>query len=93
MTDQTARQPLEHTQGGVHTRADTTDVGVPMAAPTGPQTVGPEDAAGLKPTRGDYTARTSTGTSIEPIPPAEQVPNGPRVRVVHQGAGATPPAA
>lgn len=85
MTDQTD-QPLEHTEGGTHTRTDTTDVGVPMAPPEGPQTVGPEDAAGLEPTRGNYGGRVSRGTTTELIPEAERVPGGPTVRIVEQGA-------
>ncbi len=77
-------QPLEHTEGGSTTR-DAIDLGVPMAPATDPaETVGPEDAAGTAPTRGDYTGRVQPGITIEAIPPAEQVPGGPTVRRVVQ---------
>lgn len=48
---------LEHTEGGTTTRADATDLGVPMlpGSPNEPQ--GPEDALGPGPKRGDYTGR------------------------------------
>ncbi len=48
---------LEHSAGGVTTRDDATDVGVPMLSgdPSEPQ--GPEDALGRGPKRGDYTER------------------------------------
>ncbi len=88
-------RPLEHTKGGTHTRDDGTETGVPMAPPPPgePQTVGPEDAAGAQPTRGDYSGRSSVGTSVELIPEDEQVPSGPRVRIVQQGVTPDPPAA
>ncbi|MGI8623110.1 MAG: hypothetical protein ACR2NB_06410 [Solirubrobacteraceae bacterium] len=79
--------PLKHTHGGSTTR-DATDVGVAMAPATTPQSVGPEDAAGLEPTRGDYAGRTQPGSTIEAIPEAEQVPGGTKVRRVQQGAQA-----
>lgn len=75
---------------------DAVDMGVPMAPPTTPQTVGPEDAAGAAPVRGDYTGRTVSGSSVELIPEAERTPGGPTMRVVDQGPPAppaTPPAA
>ena len=48
---------LEHSQGGVTTRDDVLDLGVPMlpGSPNEPQ--GPEDALGPGPKRGDYTNR------------------------------------
>lgn len=50
--DQNAR--LEHSQGGKTTRDDVNDVGVPMLPGSPDEPVGPEDALGEGPTRGDY---------------------------------------
>lgn len=46
---------LEHSQGGVTTRDDATDLGVPMKPGSPDEPVGPEDALGDGPKRGDYT--------------------------------------
>lgn len=76
---------LEHSRGGVTTRDDVTDLGVPMLPgdPNEPQ--GPEDAAG-GPTRGDYSGRIGNANyrphSIVPVENPE--PNEPRVKVVAQ---------
>ena len=48
---------LEHTQGGVTTRDDRNDLGVPMLPGSPDEPQGPEDALGEGPTRGDYTDR------------------------------------
>lgn len=48
---------LEHSQGGTTTRDDATDVGVPMLPGSPDEPVGPEDALGVGPKRGDYTGR------------------------------------
>jgi len=48
---------LEHSQGGITTRDDRTDVGVPMLPGDPSEPVGPEDALGAGPTRGDYRGR------------------------------------
>ncbi len=48
---------LEHTQGGRTTRDDDADLGVPMLAGDGSEPVGPEDALGPGPKRGDYSKR------------------------------------
>lgn len=48
---------LEHTEGGTTTRDDATDVGVPMLAGSPDEPVGPEDALGPGPKRGDYRDR------------------------------------
>ena len=52
-----ANARLKHSQGGITTRDDATDLGVPMLPgdPSEPQ--GPEDALGVGPKRGDYTGR------------------------------------
>lgn len=48
---------LEHTMGGATTRDDKNDLGVPMLAGKPDEPVGPEDALGEGPTRGDYRQR------------------------------------
>lgn len=48
---------LEHTEGGTTTRDDATDMGVPMLPGDPSEPVGPEDALGPGPKRGDYSDR------------------------------------
>lgn len=48
---------LEHSDGGVTTRDDAADLGVPMLPGDASEAVGPEDALGEGPKRGDYTDR------------------------------------
>jgi hypothetical protein len=48
---------LRHSQGGTTTRDDAADLGVPMLAGDPSEPVGPEDALGDGPKRGDYTGR------------------------------------
>lgn len=48
---------LEHTEGGSTTRDDAHDMGVPMLPGSPDEPVGPEDALGEGPTRGDYRDR------------------------------------
>lgn len=50
---------LEHTDGGQTTRSDATDVGVPMLPGAANEPVGPEDAFGAGPKRGDYSGRAA----------------------------------
>ena len=45
---------LEHSRGGVSTRDDALDSGVPMLPGDPSEPVGPEDALGVGPKRGDY---------------------------------------
>lgn len=77
---------LEHSQGGVTTRDDATDVGVPMLPgdPSEPQ--GPEDALGVGPKRGDYTNRLG-GSEYQPhqvVPVADAKPGEAVARVEAQ---------
>lgn len=51
---------LEHTEGGATTR-DGMDAGVPMIAGQPTEPVGPEDALGAGPKRGDYSDRLTSG--------------------------------
>jgi hypothetical protein len=48
---------LRHSEGGVTTRDDANDLGVPMLQGNPSEPVGPEDALGDGPKRGDYTGR------------------------------------
>jgi hypothetical protein len=50
-------ESLEHTAGGMSTRVDVTDLGVPMLPGSPDEPTGPEDALGVGPKRGDYTNR------------------------------------
>lgn len=61
---------LEHTDGGVTTRDDLHDAGVPMAPADEPEKerVGPEDALGAEPTRGDYSDRIDSGPHMRAVP-------------------------
>lgn len=77
---------LEHSDGGVTTRSDVTDMGVPMLPGDPAEPQGPEDALGAGPKRGDYTGRLG-GPDYQPhqvvaVPDAK--PGEPRVRVVAQ---------
>lgn len=51
---------LPHTMGGSTTRDDLLDAGVPMLPGSPTERVGPEDALGEGPKRGDYTGRVDT---------------------------------
>ena len=48
---------LEHSEGGRTTRQDPADLGVPMLPGDPSEPVGPEDALGDGPKRGDYSKR------------------------------------
>ena len=53
---------LEHSQGGVTTRDDATDLGVPMLPGQPDEPTGPEDALGVGPKRGDYSNRIGSAS-------------------------------
>jgi hypothetical protein len=65
---------LEHTAGGKTTRDDPLDAGVPMTQGDPREPIGPEDALGPGPKRGDYSGRIDAGPHLvsEPIPPGER---------------------
>ncbi len=48
---------LEHTEGGATTRDDPNDLGVPVLPGDPAESIGPEDALGVGPKRGDYRGR------------------------------------
>jgi hypothetical protein len=79
---------VEHSAQGVTTRDDATDLGVPMLAGDPSEPVGPEDALGEGPKRGDYSKRLGDAHyqphTVRPIPADEREENGPTVRVVAQ---------
>jgi hypothetical protein len=57
MAEKKSDDKLKHSQGGVTTRDDASDLGVPMLQGDPSEPVGPEDALGDGPKRGDYTDR------------------------------------
>lgn len=59
---------LPHSQGGTTTKDDKTDVGVPMLPGDPSEPVGPEDALGVGPKRGDYRDRIRTNSHVESAP-------------------------
>lgn len=81
-------QRLDHPQGGVTTRDDLMDAGVPMLAGDPAEPTGPEDALGPGAKRGDYTQRIGSDSyhphTVEVIPEAERQPGGPVRRLVAQ---------
>ncbi len=77
---------LEHSQGGITTRDDQTDVGVPMLPGDPSEPVGPEDALGAGPTRGDYRGRLGS-SAYQPhttVPVTDPKPGEATVQVVPQ---------
>lgn len=79
-------QRLEHSQGGVTTRDDATDLGVPMLPGDPKERVGPEDALGEGPKRGDYRERIGPSNyhPTETVAIEDPEPGGPTVKVVAQ---------
>lgn len=69
-----ANAELEHTRGGTTTRDDLLDAGVPMLPGDPNEPIGPEDALGPGPKRGDYSGRIDAGPHMisEPIPMDER---------------------
>lgn len=91
--EKTAQSNAEHTADGVTTRDDALDLGVPMLAGDPAEPVGPEDALGPGPKRGDYSGRLGDSyynphQTVE-IPPQEREEGGPVVRVVAQAPRAS----
>jgi hypothetical protein len=77
---------LEHSEGGSTTRDDLLDAGVPMLPGSPDEPVGPEDALGAGPKRGDYTGRVGPADyqphQSVPIPDAQ--PGEATMRLVAQ---------
>lgn len=77
---------LAHTDGGITTRDDVTDLGVPMQPGDPAEPQGPEDALGPGPKRGDYTRRVGAD-AYEPhvvVPRPDAKPGEPQVEVISQ---------
>lgn len=88
MADQAKDKRLKHSVDGVTTRDDALDQGVPMLAGDRNEPVGPEDALGVGPKRGDYTDRLGEANyqphvSV-PVPESERKPGEPTVKLVAQ---------
>jgi hypothetical protein len=74
---------LPHTMGGSTTRDDLLDAGVPMLPGSPKERVGPEDALGEGPKRGDYTGRVDPNAHESvPNPKAGQPILGPDGQVL-----------
>jgi hypothetical protein len=78
---------LKHSVAGVTTRDDALDAGAPMVAGSPDEPVGPEDALGSGPKRGDYSQLIGTGQFSASVPnpnhnPSD--PNSPRAVLVQQ---------
>jgi hypothetical protein len=78
---------LTHSVSGVTTRNDALDSGAPMLQGDASEPVGPEDALGSGPKRGDYSKLIGNGQFSASVPnpdhdPAD--PNSPRSVLVHQ---------
>lgn len=78
---------LKHTEGGVTTRDDALDSGAAMLPGDGSEPVGPEDALGSGPKRGDYSKLIGDRQFSASVPnpnhdPAD--PSSPRTVLVHQ---------
>jgi hypothetical protein len=78
---------LKHSEGGTTTRADALDSGAPMLAGDASEPVGPEDALGSGPKRGDYSKLIGTGQFTASVPNPNRDtsdPNSPASVLVHQ---------
>jgi len=78
---------LEHPEGGVTTRDDALDSGAPMIQGDASEPVGPEDALGSGPKRGDYSKLIGNlqhaAAVVNPNYDASD-PNSPRTVLVEQ---------
>lgn len=77
---------LKHSQGGLTTRDDALDAGVPMLPGDPSEPVGPEDALGIGPKRGDYTGRIgpSDYQPHQSVPVRDAKPGEPTARLEAQ---------
>lgn len=77
---------LEHSVDGQTTRSDATDLGVPMLPGDPAEPVGPEDALGPGPKRGDYRNRIGPANynPSHTMPAADAKPGDPTVEVLDQ---------
>ena len=78
---------LKHSEGGVTTRDDALDSGVPMLQGDSSEPVGPEDALGSGPKRGDYSDVVGNKQHYASVPNPDHDPsdpNSPAYVLVHQ---------
>ena len=78
---------LEHPEGGITTRDDALDSGAPMLAGDPSEPVGPEDALGSGPKRGDYSKLIGNLQHSAAVPNPDydaSDPSSPRTVLVHQ---------
>lgn len=84
-TDKKADMKLGHSEGGMTTRADALDAGAPMLAGDPSEPIGPEDAFGRGPKRGDYTSRQPDGAvHFEAVAIPDAKPGEPTSKLVAQ---------
>lgn len=88
MADQKQDKKLEHSAGGVTTRDDALDSGVPMLPGDPSEPVGPEDALGSGKKRGDYSEVIGNKQHYHSVPNPDWDPanpnDKPRYVLVHQ---------
>jgi hypothetical protein len=93
MADKDKKNKAEHSAGGITTRDDVTDLGVDMLPGDPDEPVGPEDALGPGPKRGDYSNQIGGDNyrphSVESVPLKERKEGEPIVRVVDQAPRAS----
>lgn len=79
---------LEHSVGGQTTRSDASDLGVPMLPGDPNEPVGPEDALGPGPKRGDYRNRIGPANynPSHTRPATDAKPGDPTIEVLDQRA-------
>lgn len=87
MADKKNDDNLTHPEGGVTTRDDALDSGAPMLPGDASEPVGPEDALGSGPKRGDYSKLIGNLQHSAAVPnpnydPAD--PDSPRTVLVEQ---------
>lgn len=78
---------LKHSEGGVTTRNDALDSGVPMLQGDPSEPVGPEDALGAGPKRGDYSQVIGNKQHYHSVANPNRDandPNSPAYVLVHQ---------
>jgi hypothetical protein len=68
---------LTHTEGGTTTRSDVLDSGAPMIAGDPSEPVGPEDALGSGPKRGDYSQLIGNKQHSASVPNPDYDPTDP----------------
>ena len=86
IADPKANKGLKHSVDGVTTRDDVLDLGVPMLPGSPDEPVGPEDALGIGPKRGDYRDRIGPNNyhPHQTVPVKDAKPGEANVKLVAQ---------